>query len=952
MSPAIQETLLQLFELVQNDPDSIPPIPYDAWDEGSAERKLLESFRAMAEHVQERINQLRQTEEQLFEREEQYRSIFEAATDGILIVELKESRLVEVNPSACELFGRTREEFLGRVVGMSDDSQTPPVYAHDVVKAGGRFEMSEIGTRKDGKSFYAEIRAFPIPYKGEPHMLVIVHDITAQVRAREREEQYSSIFEASTDGMLVIELEESRVVEANPKACQLAGYSREEFLGRIVGLRDDSQTPPVYARDVVRSGGLFQKRGMATSRAGETFYAEYSSSPFFYKGKTHMLQIIHDITAQVHEEVPHTLQPVYSGQMQAEESLYGEEEQYRSIFEAVVDGLLIINPENDSVVEVNPGACEMFGYSREDFLGQVIIPSDDTQQHSVYARDVVRAGGLFQMRKRLAGKGEKTFDAEVRASPFSYKGLLHMLVVVRDITAQVQAEQQLREREAQYRSIFEAVTDGILIVDLHDRYLVEVNPRGCQMFGYSREEFLGQIISLMDNTQKPPVYARDVIQAGGLFHTRDTGRSKDGRTFYMEAHASPFTYKGQPHMLVVVRDITEQVQAQQLLEQRVEERTRELSTLLEVSHNVASTLELKPLLNLILNQIKDVVEYTAATILIRDGAELAIVDYLGPAKREAVLKIRYSVRSTGVDDIVLRQGEPVIIDDVRASTPLAQDYREAVGDMLQIFSSYQRALLVVPLKLKDRVIGMLSMASNDVGCYTPHHASLIVAIANQAAIAIENARLYEQAQTLASIEERQRLARELHDSVSQALYGISLGVHTARMQLDRDPKDIAVSLDYVLELADAALIEMRALIFELRPESLETEGLVTALTKQSAALRARQNIEVITDLCAEPDLQLKVKQDLYRIAQEAMHNTVKHAHANKIVLRLYKAGKMLAMEICDNGEGFDAKASFPGHLGLHSMRERVAGHGGELQIESTPGQGTCIRVQVPCRDAM
>ena len=91
-------------------------------------------------------------------------------------------------------------------------------------------------------------------------------------------------------------------------------------------------------------------------------------------------------------------------------------------------------------------------------------------------------------------------------------------------------------------------------------------------------------------------------------------------------------------------------------------------------------------------------------------------------------------------------------------------------------------------------------------------------------MAIENARLYEQAQELAAIEERQRLARELHDSVSQALYGISLGVHTARMQLDRNPKDLAESLDYVLELAEAALIEMRALIFELRPESLETRG--------------------------------------------------------------------------------------------------------------------------------
>ena len=202
---------------------------------------------------------------------------------------------------------------------------------------------------------------------------------------------------------------------------------------------------------------------------------------------------------------------------------------------------------------------------------------------------------------------------------------------------------------------------------------------------------------------------------------------------------------------------------------------------------------------------------------------------------------------------------------------------------------------------------------------------------------------------MAAIEERQRLARELHDSVSQALYGISLGVHTARMQLDRNPKDLAESLDYVLELAEAALIEMRALIFELRPESLETEGLVTALTKQAEALHARQGILVQLDLGQEPDIPLKVKQDLYRIAQEALHNTVKHARASQVELKLDQTNEVVILEIRDNGRGFDTMASFPGHLGLHSMRERVTKLGGTFQIESIEGQGTAICIRIPAR---
>src|SRR5213078_3825441 len=140
------------------------------------------------------------------------------------------------------------------------------------------------------------------------------------------------------------------------------------------------------------------------------------------------------------------------------------------------------------------------------------------------------------------------------------------------------------------------------------------------------------------------------------------------------------------------------------------------------------------------------------------------------------------------------------------------------------------------------------------------------------------------AQAKAALEERQRLARELHDSVSQALFGISLGARTARALLAQDPARAAEPIDYVQSLAEAGLAEMRALIFELRPESLESEGLVAAISKQAAALRARHQIEVRADLGAEPALPLERKEALYRIAQEATHNTVKHARAGAIDL--------------------------------------------------------------------
>jgi signal transduction histidine kinase len=199
----------------------------------------------------------------------------------------------------------------------------------------------------------------------------------------------------------------------------------------------------------------------------------------------------------------------------------------------------------------------------------------------------------------------------------------------------------------------------------------------------------------------------------------------------------------------------------------------------------------------------------------------------------------------------------------------------------------------------------------------------------------------------AVLEERQRLARELHDSVSQALYGIALGARTARELLDRDPTQAAEPLDYVLSLAAAALAEMRALIFELRPETLESEGLVGALARQVESARARHGLEIYAEWCDEPDLPVAVKEAIYRIAQEALTNITKHARARRVEVRMVCGPDEVALDVRDDGVGFASEDSFPGHLGLHSMRERARNAGGTVVVESAPLQGTRIRIRIP-----
>ncbi len=260
-----------------------------------------------------------------------------------------------------------------------------------------------------------------------------------------------------------------------------------------------------------------------------------------------------------------------------------------------------------------------------------------------------------------------------------------------------------------------------------------------------------------------------------------------------------------------------------------------------------------------------------------------------------------------------------------------------------------RCWMGVPLMAKERAIGFLMLTHDQPHYYTPRRANLVGALANQAAIALENARLYEQGQKLAVLQERQRLARELHDSVAQALYSMALGARTARTLLDRDPGKAVEPLDYVLALAQAGQAEMRALIFELRPESLESEGVVMALQKQAEALQARYGLQVVMELGEEPVLPLIVKEALYRIAQEALQNSVKHANATVVELRLRELATEMMLEVIDNGVGFHPEQSFPGHMGLQSMRERVTDLGGTLEITSGAGRGVQIRVVIPRR---
>jgi signal transduction histidine kinase len=377
------------------------------------------------------------------------------------------------------------------------------------------------------------------------------------------------------------------------------------------------------------------------------------------------------------------------------------------------------------------------------------------------------------------------------------------------------------------------------------------------------------------------------------------------------------------------------------LEQRSQERqllavsqrrAEQLRVINEVGRRITALLSEEELLDQTQQLIRENFGYYFVSIGLVDGDDLLIRTDCNCERT------RLKIGSEGVMGWVAAHGEPLLVTDTAPGQ--AQITPDAVTP---IAGDHTRSELALPIQLKGETIGVLNVESERLNAFGEEDVAILQSLASQLAVALDNARLYEQARRLAALEERQKLARELHDSVSQALYGIALGTRTARTLLGRDPAQAAEPLDYIASLAEAGLAEMRALIFELRPESLQIEGLAAALAKQAEAARARHQLQVTTNFCPEPEASLTVKEALYRVAQEALHNVAKHAQATQVELRLAVEDGCLTLTIRDDGHGFDPSGDFPGHLGLRSMRERLETVGGEFHLYSAPGQGTMIR---------
>jgi PAS domain S-box-containing protein len=521
------------------------------WNEVTLKRATIAGEPRILAFVRD-ITERKKAEERLRASEEQHRTIFNASVDGMLLKDA-EHRIVDVNDAFLRLLGYRRNELAGKSLldFIAPELQVQCTALLPRIIAGEPCHVEARIHRRDGTPFAVEIHGVPMQYRGQPHALVIMRDITeakrAEKRLRDSEERYRLLFETESDAILLVDVETLRLVDANPSAERLWGYGRDALLALTVS---DLSAEPGETRDSIRlpTGRVQIPLRWHRRKDGTRFPVEITANRLMLDGRLTVVAAVRDITER----------------KAAEEALRASEEQYRAIFNASADAL-VLRDAQFRIVDVNATYERMSGYTRAEVLGVQQVLANPPESHATLRElhDRALAGEPVQLETRLARRDGASRELELRALPVQHRGAPHVLWVGRDITERKRAEEALRTSEEQYRAVFNASQDAMNLWD-EDLRMIDANPACLRLYGYSREDVIGR--TFPDYLPRDYVAARrDLLRraiAGERCQVETIGLRADGESFPMELRAVPLMYRGKPHALAIARDLTARKQAE------------------------------------------------------------------------------------------------------------------------------------------------------------------------------------------------------------------------------------------------------------------------------------------------------------------------------------------------------------------------------------------------------
>jgi signal transduction histidine kinase len=357
---------------------------------------------------------------------------------------------------------------------------------------------------------------------------------------------------------------------------------------------------------------------------------------------------------------------------------------------------------------------------------------------------------------------------------------------------------------------------------------------------------------------------------------------------------------------------------------------------------VSSQLSVRDVLQMIVRSARSLAGARYAALGVPDeagGFAEFLVDGLTAREQAAIGPLP---RQHGLLGVMVREGKPLRLADIRTD-PRFWGWPAAHPELTDV--------LGVPIRQGEAILGFIFAACKvDPGGFTERDERVVGLFAAHAAIALTNARLYERGRELSVLQERARLARDLHDAVSQKLFSVRAKARAAAVLVSRDPARAVEEIDSVAALAGEAHAELRAVIDGLAPPDLAAGGLTGSIRAYAVLAGRTHGAEVVVDAGELPALDSDQETALYRVAQEAIGNALRHSGSRQVSVCLYRRQRSVVLEVSDRGAGFDPGSALAG-LGLTTMRERAASAGGRLSITTAPGTGTRVRLSVPVRRA-
>ncbi|MGB7340173.1 MAG: PAS domain S-box protein [Phototrophicaceae bacterium] len=498
--------------------------------------------------------------------------------------------------------------------------------------------------------------------------------------------------------------------------------------------------------------------------------------------------------------------------------------------------------------------------------------------------------------------------------------------------------QELEVRNQQYKLLAENATDIVLLFNM-DGECEYISPSIHDKLGYTQDEMLEQsFIHLLHPDETIPLKKEAITY---WLTGRNIIRLRHKDNFYLwfesQGKVTDTSNSEQTKIVTILRDITERVRAQ-----NAEKQQRIFAeALLDVTKTISSTLDLNVVITQIFAALEQIIPYNSAFFVTKeeDNDDWKIIhtqNFQNIEFEQEIIDKPYNIRGIPAFSDIFESLNTIIISDLDKQNLTRFKEEESI-----------KSFICIPIIIKNKFVAVLNLMHQQENFYNKTHIDNSQAFAEQASIAIRNAQLYKQGQNLAVLEERQYLAQELHDAVSQTLFSAGALAETLPILLrDGQISRVQDLLETLQQLTTGARAEMRNLLLELRPHAFDQANLENLINQLIQGFRAKKIIPIHFEATRLPDLSSQIKMQLFRITQSALNNVVQHADANQVQVNIQYHNDRLLLHIEDDGKGFDVSEVTSDRHGLNIMRERAEKIDASIQIHSAIGEGTTIDVTI------